>query len=81
MNDSRCTIKKPITGHSGTDAPIFYRREVNYYRYMSTCFMEHICGKTFIVNAMSSKDAKRAQEEVMKAIITKEAMKIPTNTA
>ena len=43
--------------------------------------MEHINGKTFIVNAMSSKDAKRTQEEVMKAIITKEAMKIPTNTA
>ncbi len=43
--------------------------------------MECINGKTFIVNTMPSKDAKCTQEEVIKAIITKEAMKIPTDTA
>ena len=46
---------------------------------MRTNFVERINDKVFIVNAMSSKDAKRTQEEVLKALITKEALSLPTD--
>ena len=41
---------------------------------MKTGFVERIGGTTFIVNAMPSKDAKRTQEELVKALIAREAM-------
>ena len=39
-----------------------------------TGFVMKIGGTTFIVNAMPSKDAKRTQEELVKALIAREAM-------
>ena len=47
----------------------------------TTNFAEKIGGTTFIVNAMSAEDAKRTQEEVVKAIITKEAMALEADVA
>ena len=37
-----------------------------------TCFVERIGGTTFIVNAMASKNEKHTQEELVKALITRE---------
>ena len=39
-----------------------------------TSFVLKIGGTTFVVNAIPSKDAKRTQEELVKALIAKEAM-------
>ena len=39
-----------------------------------TGFIMKIGGTTFIVNAMPSEGAKRTQEELVKALIAKEAM-------
>ena len=41
---------------------------------MKTGFVMKIGGTTFIVNAMPANDAKRTQEELVKALIAKEAM-------
>ena len=46
-----------------------------------TCFVEKIGGTTFIVNALPSESAKRTQEEVVKALIEKEAMAMEVETA
>lgn len=46
-----------------------------------TCFVEKIGGTTFIVNALPSEGAKRTQEEVVKALIEKEAMALEVETA
>ena len=41
---------------------------------MKTSFVERIGGTIFIVNALASENAKKTQEEVVKALISKEAM-------
>lgn len=48
---------------------------------MKTGFVERIGGTTFIVNAMPSEDAKRTQEELVKALIAKEAMALNADVA
>lgn len=46
-----------------------------------TGFVIKIGGTTFIVNAIPSKDAKRTQEELVKALIAKEAMALNADVA
>lgn len=46
-----------------------------------TGFIEKIGGTTFIVNAYSAENAKQTQEELMKALIEKEAMKLTEESA
>lgn len=41
-------------------------------------FIEKVGGTKFIVNAMASESAKHTQEELVKALITKEAMAVKT---
>ena len=41
---------------------------------MKTGFVERIGGTIFVVNAMPAENAKHMQEELVKALITKEAM-------
>ena len=41
---------------------------------MKTGFVERIGGTIFVVNAMPAENAKHTQEEVVKALISKEAM-------
>ena len=41
---------------------------------MKTGFVERIGGTIFVVNAMPAENAKHTQEELVKALITKEAM-------
>ena len=41
---------------------------------MKTGFVERIGGTIFVVNAMSAENAKHTQEELVKALIAKEAM-------
>ena len=41
---------------------------------MKTGFVERIGGTIFVVNAMPAEDAKRTQEELVKALIAREAM-------
>ena len=46
-----------------------------------TGFVIKIGGTTFIVNAMRSEDAKRTQEELVKALIAKEATALNADVA
>lgn len=46
-----------------------------------TGFVEKIGGTTFIVNAMPAEDAKRTQEEIVKALIAREAMALNGDAA
>ncbi len=46
-----------------------------------TCFVEKIGGTTFIVNALPAENAKKTQEEVVKALIEQEAMALEADTA
>ena len=46
-----------------------------------TSFAEKIGGTTFVVNAMSSKDATQTQEELVKALISREAMSLEPDAA
>lgn len=46
-----------------------------------TGFVEKIGGTAFIVNAMSAADAKHTQEELVKALIAKEAMALEADAA
>ena len=62
-----------VTGRSETDAPIL-RREVMTVENMKTGFVERIGGTIFVVNAMPAENAKHMQEELVKALIAKEAM-------
>ena len=55
------------------DAPIL-RREVMTMENMKTGFVERIGGTIFVVNAMPAENAKHTQEELVKALIAKEAM-------
>ena len=41
---------------------------------MKTGFVERIGGTIFVVNAMPTENAKHTQEELVKALIAKEAM-------
>lgn len=41
---------------------------------MKTGFVERIGGTIFVVNAMPAENAKHMQEELVKALIAKEAM-------
>lgn len=55
--------------------PIFLRREVMTAVDMKTgFFVEKIGGTIFIVNAMPAESAKHTQEEIVKALIAREAM-------
>lgn len=62
-----------VTGRSETDAPIF-TEEVMTVENMKTGFVERIGGTIFVVNAMPAENAKHTQEELVKALIAKEAM-------
>ena len=54
--------------------PLFLRREVMTVMDMKTGFAEKIGGMIFVVNAMPAENAKHTQEELVKALIAKEAM-------
>ena len=41
---------------------------------MKTGFVERISGTIFVVNAMPAENAKRTQEDLVKALIAREAM-------
>lgn len=43
---------------------------------MKTGFVERIGGTIFVVNAMPAENAKHTQEELVKALIAKEALKL-----
>lgn len=54
--------------------PLFLRREVMTVENMKTGFVEKIGGTIFVVNAMPAENTKHTQEELVKALIAKEAM-------
>lgn len=54
--------------------PLFLRREVMTVMDMKTGFAEKIGGMIFVVIAMPAVSAKHTQEEIVKALIAKEAM-------
>lgn len=55
--------------------PPFLRREVMTAVDMKTgFFVEEIGGTIFVVNAMPAESAKHTQEEIVKALIAREAM-------
>ena len=54
--------------------PIFLRREVMTVMDMKTGFAEKIGGMIFVVIAMPAVSAKHTQEEIVNALIAKEAM-------
>lgn len=60
---------------------LFSMKEVMTVKEKETCFVEKIGGTIFIVNALPSESAKRTQEEVVKALIEKEAMALEVETA
>ena len=59
----------------------FYGGEVMTVKDKKTCFVEKIGGTTFIVNALSAEGAKQTQEELVKALIAKEAMSLSADSA
>ena len=61
-------------GAFGNGRPYFLRREVMTVENMKTGFVERIGGTIFVVNAMPAENAKHTQEELVKALIAKEAM-------
>ena len=54
--------------------PLFLRRGVMTVMDMKTGFAERIGGTIFVVSAMPAESAKHTQEELVKALIAKEAM-------
>ena len=48
---------------------------------MKTGFVEKIGGTIFVVNAMPAENAKHTQEELVKALIAKEAMALNADVA
>lgn len=54
--------------------PLFLRRGVMTVMDMKTGFAEKIGGTIFVVSAMPAESAKHTQEEIVKALIAKEAM-------
>ena len=61
-------------GAFGNGRPYFFRREVMTVEDMKTGFVERIGGTIFVVNAMPAENAKHTQEELVKALIAREAM-------
>ena len=60
-------------GAFGNGRPYFYG-EVMTVEDMKTGFVERIGGTIFVVNAMPAENAKHTQEELVKALIAREAM-------
>lgn len=60
-------------GAFGNGRP-YLRREVMTVEDMKTGFVERIGGTIFVVNAMPAENAKHTQEELIKALIAREAM-------
>lgn len=60
-------------GAFGNGRP-YLRREVMTVEDMKTGFVERIGGTIFVVNAMPAENAKHTQEELVKALIAREAM-------
>ena len=60
-------------GAFGNGRPYFLR-EVMTVEEMKTGFVERIGGTIFVVNAMPAENAKHTQEELVKALIAREAM-------
>ena len=58
----------------GNGRPYFLQREVMTVEDMKTGFVERIGGTVFVVNAMPAENAKHTQEELVKALIAREAM-------
>ena len=54
--------------------PLFLRREVMTVMDMKTGFAEKIGGMIFVVIAMPAVSAEHTQEEIVKALIAREAM-------
>ena len=54
--------------------PLFLRRGLMTVMDMKTGFAERIGGTIFVVSAMPAVSAKHTQEEIVKALIAKEAM-------
>ena len=54
--------------------PLFLRRGVMTVMDMKTGFSEKIGGTIFVISAMPAESAKHTQEEIVKALIAREAM-------
>ena len=67
-------------GAFGNGRPYFLR-EVMTVEKEKTGFVMKIGGTTFIVNAMPAENAKHTQEELVKALIEKEAMALNADVA
>ncbi len=67
-------------GAFGNGRPYFLR-EVMTVEKEKTGFVMKIGGTTFIVNAMPAENAKHTQEELVKALIAKEAMALNADVA
>ena len=66
--------RRPNDHKSLMRQPLFLRREVMTVEEMKTGFVERIGGTIFVVNAMPAENAKHTQEELVKALIAREAM-------
>ena len=66
----------PFSAGNGAfgNGPLFLRREEMTVEDMKTGFVERIGGTIFVVNAMPAENAKHTQEELVKALIAREAM-------
>ena len=67
-------------GAFGNGRPYFLREVMNVEK-EKTGFVMKIGGTTFIVNAMPAENAKHTQEELVKALIAKEAMALNADVA
>ena len=61
-------------GALGNGRPYFYGGWLMTVEDMKTGFVERIGGTIFVVNAMPAENAKHTQEELVKALIAREAM-------
>ena len=61
-------------GAFGNGRPYFYGGGVMTVEDMKTGFVERIGGTIFVVNAMPAENAKHTQDELVKALIAREAM-------
>ena len=59
----------------------YFLREVMTVEKEKTGFVMKIGGTTYIVNAMPAENAKHTQEELVKALIAKEAMALNADVA
>lgn len=70
-------VCRAISGENGrleTDAHIFTEGGDDRGGYENRLFVEKIGGTIFAVNAMPVESAKHTQEEIVKALIAREAM-------